>query len=160
MMCRRLLLGAGLWLVLAAATAEELYVQGRGAALLAAPAFDAERLTTVPTGELVSVVARKGLWLQVGYGDSRGWLPKLLLSTRPPVAKVSVFAGDDEQLKENARRRASAATTAGATRGLSAEDRERLHAAERIGYRRLEQLDDWAVSEDEAVAFVESGVSQ
>lgn len=142
------------------AGAETLYIQNGKAALLAEPAFNGARVAAVQKGDEVEVLEKRGGWYQVKLGEQTGWMPKLMLSTRPPLKKVTVFSGEEsgELLKQKARRRASNATTAGAARGLTEDARQRASRSGEANYFALQKVEAIEINEQEAFAFIERGV--
>ena len=72
------------------ATAARLAVVGPGAALHAAPALDAERVSRLDAGDVALVLATHGVWSEVQLdGDREGWIATAQLTSiarRGPVA--------------------------------------------------------------------------
>ncbi|MFI5250459.1 MAG: SH3 domain-containing protein, partial [Gemmatimonadales bacterium] len=72
------------------ATAAHLAVAGPGAALHAAPALDAERVSRLDAGDVALVLATHGVWSEVQLdGDREGWIATAQLTSiarRGPVA--------------------------------------------------------------------------
>jgi hypothetical protein len=72
------------------ATAAHLAVVGPGAALHAAPALDAERVSRLDAGDVALVLATHGVWSEVQLdGDREGWIATAQLTSiarRGPIA--------------------------------------------------------------------------
>ncbi len=144
----------------AAAADDTLYVQSVKAAILAKPAFDAATVAEVARGDQVKSVDRQDGWVEVELGEQRGWMPKLILSSRPPLSGGSVFTGKAQVLEQKARLRASNATTAGAARGLNADERRRAADEGMANYMALEQMEEITTDPADAIAFVRKGVGR
>lgn len=136
--------------------AEILYVQSAKARLMEQPSFTAPVLTEIDKGDAVDVEQRSDRWIRVKHGSVSGWLPSLLLSAQKPVEKISVL-DEESNVSGTARRRASAVITAGATRGLTADDRRRLDAQEVTNYAALRWIENIAVTEDDIDRFEREG---
>lgn len=142
-----LLLASNVW-------AEDLYVQSMRAKLMAEPAFKAAIVERLEKGDVVSVKERKKRWVKVTHNKKQGWIPALLLSSKPPLDKVSVLSGEETaSLQESARRRASVITTAGASRGLQGE-RGRGDEAVTANYDALKEIEAMQVPQDEIDNFL------
>ena len=140
---------------------QQLYVQSVKAKLMAEPSFNATVVTELTKGASVNVLRSDKRWLNVQVGEQSGWISSFLLSKQPPIDKVTVLDDPKKQnLEPSARRRASAVTTAGAARGLSADDRKRAHGGEKSDYFALEQVEDYSVSEQEVGQFIDEGMGQ
>lgn len=159
-MKRTLSLLLGLCVIGAAMAEETLFVQGNNAALFAQPAFNAARTKEVARGDAVSANRMQGAWIQVDHQGDTGWLPKLLLSSRSPGEPVTAFTGERTAIEQGARRRASNVTTAGATRGLTADDRRRTGDFGQANYTDVEHMEGAGVNEQQAMAFLREGLGQ
>ncbi len=143
---RRNWLLAGLaCLVLGAGTIrlpDKLYVQSLQASLLSEPRTDAGQLATASRGDRLEPIAKKGRWYRVRVGSIEAWVHELLVGNAAPMSRVSIL-GDDVELGDNARRRASEITSAAASRGLTEAARENLggtHSADYDALSWLEQI--------------------
>lgn len=87
-------------------------------------------------------------------------MPKLLLADQPPMNKISVFTGNEGSLKHRARTRASNVTTAGAARGLSADDRRRAGEEKGFNFSAVDRMEALKISDAEALKFIERGLQQ
>lgn len=141
------------------AGAETLFVQSLKADLLAEPRFGAPVVATVPKGTELDLLETGQGWHRAGVDGKAGWVPRLLVADHPPLQRASLLTGNEETLEGGARRRASAVTTAGAARGLTAEDRGRV-GAEDVDYRALARLEALVVDDQEAVRFLREGLEQ
>ncbi|MBU0674811.1 MAG: SH3 domain-containing protein [Proteobacteria bacterium] len=155
-----------LWVVvvlLGAATivnaAEPLFIQSTKAKILANPKFSAPVLIEVAKGTSVDPLEQQGSWYRVRYQDKEGWLSKLLVASYPPMEKQGAIQADSE-IGTHARRRASAVATAGAARGLAAEDRKRTVEGGLANYPALAEMENLKVTDSEAVDFLQRGFAQ
>jgi hypothetical protein len=101
------------------AYADVLYVHSAKAPLFETAAFNSTRLMTLAKGDQVVALAQEKRWAKVQFGDVEGWVPALLVNTDPPIDKVNLIGSDTITIEGQARQRASAVATAGATRGLT-----------------------------------------
>ena len=132
--------------------AETMYVQSAKAKLLENPTFTAKSIKELEKGDAVTVTKKQDRWIQVKQGSSSGWISSLLLSSNKPIDKISVL-GDDSSVSDNARRRASAVITAGATRGLSADDRQRVGDSNTSNFAALRWVESISVSREQMAVF-------
>lgn len=137
---------------------ETLYVQSVKAKLLSEPSFQAEPVDVISKGSQVEVVESQGRWIRVHYQDESGWINKLLVSSKPPLNKVTLL--DEQPISQEARRRASSVATSAAARGLTAEDRARLNMKDEFDYAALSQMESMKVEESEVWEFLNEGVGQ
>ncbi|MFC1750123.1 SH3 domain-containing protein [Pseudomonadota bacterium] len=150
-------LASGLMLMAASPglLAETGYVQAHKARILASPSAKAEVLTIIKKGDTVDIIEAKGRWLNVNVDGQEGWVSKLLIKDKPPQGKITVFETEDSSLEERARRRASTANSAAATRGLRSEERARQSDEGIADFGAVRQLESEQVSEEEAIEFLE-----
>ena len=143
------------------ATAEQvMYVQSAKANVMTGPGFKARLVGVLQKGDAVTVVNEQGRWSQVSYQNAIGWMFTLLLANQPPMDKVSVLQGKEEQLEKSARRRSSAEVTAAATRGLRNDERIRINEAGEGDYDELQTMEAVEIKEDEVRKFHEEGMAQ
>ncbi|OPX56924.1 hypothetical protein SAMN02745127_00885 [Oceanospirillum multiglobuliferum] len=133
--------------------AETYYVQSQKADLLAKPKFSAEKLQKLVQGTAVQLLQINGNWMQVSVDQKVGWLSKLLLKKHPPLTRVSVLDRSDTELKDSVRRRSSSIVTAGAARGLTSEERSRIHQDNTANYFALKKLEQFTISQSELRQF-------
>ena len=143
-----------------ASAAQSLYVQSLRGNLLAQPSFSAARVIAVQRGDQLQMLKSQGAWYQVAYSGKQGWMPKLLLGDQPPMNKISVFTGNNKTLEHRARTRASNVTTAGAARGLSADDRRRVGEEKGFNFSAVDRMEALKISDAEALRFIEGGLQQ
>lgn len=136
---------------------ETMYVQSANAKMFKEHAFTSPVVVEIDKGEAVNVSTTSGRWAQVRYQKHSGWISTLLLAKNPPLKKVSVLT-DDNELGNNARRRASAVATAGATRGLTSDSRQRANESTDTNYRALMLVEQVRVSESELARFKEASI--
>jgi|GEM_PF-1569707 len=148
-----LLVGGG------AQASEMAYIQSKQAELLAEPRVGAPVVVSLQRGTEVVLLDTEGNWSRVERDDAQGWVFRFMLADHPPLEK-SGPALVDEIDREHVRRRASAVVTAGATRGLTPEERSRAHEAGLADYDALTRLDELVVSEREVESFITAGIPQ
>ncbi len=159
---KRPLLALALLSLTALAQAQSGYVQSRQAKLQKEPNFSAEVLATLPRGTQVEILTTQGRWYQVQHAEQQAWVSRFLISDTPPLDKVSVLdeQAQAESLVTNARQRASAVTSAGAARGLTADERQRASSAGLSNYFSVDMMENARVTPDEALEFLAAGGAQ
>lgn len=135
------------------AAATPVFVHAEQAELREAPGFDAPVVTNMDRGAEVERLAEQDRWLRVRTGDREGWVFRFLTGPRPPMAKQSVLDESSPELGDETRRRASEVTTAGAARGLTAEERQRLSRQGAADYEALERLEGLDIPPEDVRAF-------
>lgn len=139
--------------------AKTMYVQSNRATLLEKPTFRSTKLKALPRGTNVQVLETKNRWVKIQSDKQSGWIFKFLLSSNPPVKKVSKYSYKQKRIAPNVRRRASSVTTAGAARGLSADQRKRIGDND-SNYFALEKIEDMEINESEVTHFLNTGPQQ
>lgn len=141
------------------AQAEEfVYIRSLKADLYAEPVFSAEKLGSLPRGTKVIKLQEQGSWYFLQDSGVTGWVSRLLVSTALPLNRARAIKVDSE-IGNNARRRASAVATAGAARGLTADDRRRKSQDNSTDYSALEAMEEKLVfSEAEVIDFLDQGL--
>lgn len=137
-----------------AASAQVLYVQSDKASLLAEPKLKSAQVATLKKGDKLDVLETQKGWHKVKAAGKEGWVSQLLVAEKPPLGTVSLLASASGDISQDARRRASAQTTAAAARGMSEEDRKRLGAKEKADYTNLALMENMVIYEDELEQFV------
>ncbi len=159
-MKKSILIGAlifGLSVAGAAFAQSEYFVQSVKAKVMTTPSFKGAVLAEVAKGHKFSSLGKEGSWIKVKHDSKEGYVSALLLSTREPMGKVGLIKGDDTDIKQGVRRRASTYTSAAAARGLTHEDRQRASAVEEVDYKALETIEAMALSQEEITKFSEGG---
>lgn len=124
----------------------------RATELKAKPLLDAQTLTPLAPGTVITVLERRGGWYRVARGEQQGWVRLLHVSTQPGERGIGV-----EELESAARiatgRQGSGniANTTG-VRGLTPEQ---LRQAE-PDKEQLERLEANGVSEEEVRTYARS----
>lgn len=144
-----------LCLLLIAASPKLIYVQSLKAKVMKKPSFKAAPVFTAEKGQQLTVVEKKGRWFMVSLDGKSGWVSSLLVGNRPPIKKVRVITGVEQDIGSEARRRASVSTSAAAARGLAEDDRRRLGHKDAVNYHALEDIEAISISEAELAAFIE-----
>lgn len=140
----------------AALAGETLYIQSIKAKLFEAPSARTAVVAIAGRGQAVEALERRDDWVRVRLGSGEGWVAKLLVGDRPPMERPSLLGASAPLLKDEARRRASAVATAGASRGLvSGGELARSRPGE-ADYRALERVEESTPTRDEVSAFLKS----
>ena len=137
--------------------AESGYVQSAKGKVMAEPSFRAKVLTTLTKGTEVNIIETRKRWVKIEQGNTTGWLSSFLVNKQPPIEKVTVLTGEESEMKGQVRRRASAAQAAGATRGLTADDRRRTEAQSRVNYQSLRKIEQIEIPQEEIDRFAAGG---
>ena len=138
------------------ANAKTLYIQSMRAKIVDKPSFRAKTILPMRKGDQVNVIKQKGRWIMVSSKGKQGWISKFLVASHSPVKKINVLVRRN-QIISNVRRRASAVTTAGAARGLSAEQRRRASSKGGSDFVALEKLEQLGITENDVRLFVVEG---
>jgi uncharacterized protein YgiM (DUF1202 family) len=133
----------------------EYYVQSVKAKVMSGPSFRSRIISEVSRGYKFISSGREGSWVKVRIFDKDGYVSSLLVATHPPFEKTRVISGDEADIKQGVRRRASSYTSAAAARGLAQDDRRRLSEEEKIDYGSLEKVEAFTLSSDEVTRFME-----
>ncbi|MGA1825393.1 MAG: SH3 domain-containing protein [bacterium] len=123
---------------------ESVYVQSAKAKIFGSPKFDSRLVGEVKKGDKLEVLMTQNRWHRVKNDQLRGWINTLCVAETPPIKRVTVITEDKADLEENARRRASAITSAAAARGLTALDRKRVSDQNQADFALLEELEKFA----------------
>jgi uncharacterized protein YgiM (DUF1202 family) len=133
----------------------EYYVQSVKAKVMSGPSFKSGIVSEVSKGQKLSSSGREGSWVKVRISEKDGYVSSLLVSTHPPFEKPGVIKGEDAEIKQGVRRRASSYTSAAAARGLAQDDRRRLSKEEAIDYESLEKMESFTLGPEEITRFME-----
>lgn len=136
---------------------EVLYVQSVRAKVMKGPSFKAGVVGEVGQGFKFVSSGREGNWVKVRLDSKEGYVPALLLAAHPPMGKQGLITGQEKEIKQSARRRASTYTSAAAARGLTAVDRKRLNEDGGVNYESLEKMEAFSLSQDEIDLFMKGG---
>lgn len=131
------------------------YVQSVKAKVMSGPSFKAAIIAEISKGEKLVSSGREGSWIKIMFSGKDGYVSSLLVSTHPPFEKVRLIKGEDTEIKQGVRRRASSYTSAAAARGLAQDDRRRLSKEERVDYESLAKVESFKLGPDELARFME-----
>lgn len=134
------------------------YVQSVKAKVMAGANFKSPVVGEAAKGHKFVSLGKEGSWVKVKLEDKEGYVSTLLLSTHEPLEKVSVIRGEEGEIKQGVRRRASSYTSAAAARGLTSDDRKRLSREEEIDYKALDKVESFTVNPAEVSKFIEGGI--
>lgn len=148
----------GLSVIAGAAFAQgEYFVQSVKAKVMTTPSFKGSVLAEVAKGHKFASLGKEGSWIKVKHDSKEGYVSALLLGTREPMGRVGLIKGEDSEIKQGVRRRASTYTSAAAARGLTHEDRQRASVVEEVDYKALETIEAIAFSQEDISRFAEGG---
>lgn len=133
---------------------KKVYVLSLKTKVFTSAAFDSRVMGTASRGRELSLIDAKERWFKVEFDGGVGWVPALVVGDKAPMEKIAALNGSAKELKQDARKRASATTTSGATRGLVSETRSRVGRDLGSDFRSLEELEAKTVSEDEVWTFL------
>lgn len=140
----------------AGAYAKDVYVQSIKANIVSEPSFKSQSIVIVDKGSKLQLLETQGRWLKVSFNNQQGWVSKFVVDEHPPVNKVNILINSSKTIS-NVRKRASAITTAGAARGLSADQRRRANSKGGSNFLDLEKLEALNVTEKDVEQFVLEG---
>lgn len=147
-------------LLLATATAfaaETVYVQSSKAKIFANPSFQAQQVGTAIKGESLTLLETADQWTKVGFQNRIGWIPSLLVGSKPPQDKITVIKGQNGPAQgDDARRRASASSSAAAARGLRQDERARASEQGQTNYPAVEKMETNKVNEKDVDTFMQA----
>ncbi|MDH4273559.1 MAG: SH3 domain-containing protein [Gammaproteobacteria bacterium] len=139
----------------AMAADEILYILSARANLLSEPSFKSEIVGSMTRGEKVIEIAKNNNWFKVRYQEKEGWLSRLAVSPNPPTKRVTLLAEHDEQLSNDARRRASTNTNTASVRGLRADaDRSRTSDKDTADFAALKKMEGLAIDDQMVAQFL------
>jgi len=130
------------------------YVQSVKAKVMSAMSFKSQVIAEVSKGSKLVSTGKEGSWIKVRYENTIGYVPALVLSSRPPLNKAGMIKGEETEIKQGVRRRASSYTSAAAARGLTQDDRKRLNKDEKADYESLEKVEAFKLSADDINRFM------
>lgn len=131
------------------------YVQSAKAKVMSGTSFKSGVVAMVSRGDKLTSSGREGSWLKVNVSGMDGYVSTLLVATHPPFGKMGVIKGEDSEIKQGVRRRASSYTSAAAARGLAQDDRRRMSSDEKADYVSVDKMEAYSLSSDEINRFME-----
>ena len=140
--------------------AQTVYVQSMEARILASPNFNAAVIAKVKRGMALQVREQTDDWVKVRYTNATGWLPRLLVSDTAPLNEVTLINGGEQAITHSVRRRASAVTTGGATRGLAEDERRRPSGDLIQDYAAVNKMESIDIDDGTALKFLKAGVKK
>lgn len=133
------------------AVADVIFVKSERAKLVDSPSFKGVVLAELVRGNELELLETQKSWRKVSVSGMEGWISGLLVSSEPPVAKVSHIGTDDSSVSGSVRTRASAVATGGATRGLMADNSEENLNSD---YSELVELEQHQYDQNEIESFI------
>jgi len=154
---KRLALVIGFVLLSGQAHAEDyLYILSAKASIKSEPTFSSQTIENVTKGEKLVTINKNNRWFKVRYHDKEGWISRLSVSPNPPSKRAHRLALNDEDLQDNARRRASSVSTTAAVRGLKGDERNRLGQYENAtDFAALAKIENMEIDADTLVGFLD-----
>ena len=141
-------------IALPVSAADVRYIHGKSAKLFSEANFKADILTSIERGQTVTVIEEHKRWVKVKHNNNEGWVSKLQVKKKPPTKKASLLEKSEQDLSENARRRASASAPTAAARGLRQGD-DSMDENTQSDFAALNKMEATQVSEQEALEFIE-----
>ena len=144
---------------IAAPAAESVYVQSAKARIMKEPTFKSAEVATAKKGDKLLVLERGDGWTKITSEPATGWVSVLCISSSPPIEKTGLIKEGATDIGSKSRRRASAVTSAAASRGLTDAERKRLSEAGEVDYKSLMWVEKIAssITEKEIDEFIPSG---
>ena len=152
-----MMLAGVLYSTLASAAETVYYVQSTNATILAAPKFGSKVISKATKGDTLTSVSQEGRWVKVKVDGKFGYISSFLVSNHPPLEKQTVIKANEEEIKPNARRRASSFTSAAAARGLTTDGNKDDADKNAPDYPAVEKMESMKVSPAEVSKFKETG---
>ncbi len=142
----------------AAAAAESVYVQSAKARIMKEPNFTSTEVGTAKRGDKLQVVEKGDGWTKISSEKAAGWVNVLCISESPPLENEGVMKGAKD-IGSMSRRRASAVTSAAASRGLTEAERKRLSEGGALDYKSLMWAENvaYSVTDKDVDAFIPAG---
>ena len=139
--------------------ADNKYVRSKVAKIYSEASFASTPRKQLMQSEPLEVIGQEGNWSKVKSGNIEGWMPSLLISDTKPIPRVSnTSESEDARLQDNARRRASTTTVAGAARGLQSEDNTDENA--NANYELLKKIENNTYTDEEIQRFMQEGIDK
>jgi hypothetical protein len=148
-----LILVAGLALATRSHADSICYVQSVKAKVMSDASFKSAVIAEIIRGFKLVSTGKEGNWVKVRFKNKDGYISSLLVSTHPPLDKAGIIKGEEAEIRQGVRRRASSYTSAAAARGLTQDDRKRLNTEETADYASLEKVESFKLSDDELSRF-------
>ncbi len=134
--------------------AEEMYIQSQNAKLLKSPNYKSDVVITVKKGEKVNILQKKGMWYQIDSAGKKGWVSKYVVSPNDPMSSQKIVKAPSINLNKNARKRASAYSTAATARGLD-DDKATEDVKENI--KAIKKMEESNIQKEEVEEFIHEG---
>ncbi|MDH5182324.1 MAG: hypothetical protein OEX12_00405 [Gammaproteobacteria bacterium] len=137
--------------------ADTKYVRSKVAKIFSEASFASSALKTLKQSEEVDLIRQQGSWSKVKSGNVEGWMPSLLISNSKPLARKTITSDpENSDMQNNARRRASTTTVAGAARGLQSDENEVNPSS--ANYELLQKIENNVYTDEEIRHFMEEGL--
>jgi len=143
----------------------DLYVNSIKATIYHDPSIGSKKITVLSKGIKIQGLKLEGYWYKVVHNGVAGWVYKFMVKKTPPIDSNNLYAklrssfSRGRSLGQSARKRPSAYTTTAAARGLK-EKRKRFSSKYLLDYDSLEKMEAIEISPQDALGFLEEGVSK
>jgi uncharacterized protein YgiM (DUF1202 family) len=141
------------------------YVSSVKAKLYSEAKASSTKIANLHRGQRLTVLKKKGSWLNVQFGSKKGWIKKMFTRKNKPGKKFSILGSASANARIHARKRASTSVTAASARGLDDDStvvsmgraRELDNTGKKFDPRVLEQIENVFVAEETLLKFLEEG---
>ncbi len=144
--------------------AEVVYVSSKKTAMYSNADRKASKVKVLHKGARLTVLSKKGSWLNVKFANKKGWVSKMVTSKKKPGVRISLLGSADKNARIHARKRASSDVTAASARGLMADNADkssskRTRAVDRgsnsqYSQEALSAMEKLYISEDDLMSFL------
>ncbi|MBU3916756.1 SH3 domain-containing protein [bacterium] len=130
------------------------YIRSYEASVFAGPKYSTGKIFKVKRGEKAEELERVGNWIKIDINGQKGWILRLNLIDEKYTEKI-VFTPPTNVEKQKKRRniRLRTARAVVGVKGLRASTKNKLQE-EDTDYKALEEIEQFKVNEDEAIAFL------
>lgn len=142
--------------LMSSAVAKDVYVKGFKVKIYEKDSRSSNVLTSFKKGHKLELLKQKGSWSQVKFDGQKGWVQKILLSSKAPTARVSVLAKKTKvDLSSNARKRASSFTSAASARGLRSTIKDGDNKVDEQDFDELKKMESLHVEPEDALPMID-----
>ncbi len=145
--------------------AYDLYVHSVKAPVYVAPDIRSGKIVEIGKGTKITGLKEKGYWHKVTYKGKKGWIYKFMVKKEPLLNKKNIYARLKSFFRKvegrsgKSRRRSSSYTATAAARGLK-EKRKRFADKHYLDYSAVEKMESIEINDNEAMDFINRGVSK
>jgi uncharacterized protein YgiM (DUF1202 family) len=136
-----------------AMAAQKMYVQGESLQARKEPSPSSAVVIVISKGQAVDTLEGKGIWIKIRHNSNEAWVPLISLSKNKVDSPDSLLKSNS-MIEKNSRKRSNAVATAGAARGLLANESKILTKIPKTNYRALQKMAHFRVPPEETKDFV------